>query len=404
METRQKKLLGAIAIFHIFNDASVVTLPTIFPLLYTQRFLISRYADIGTLMLVGLASSVLFHFIIGHFARGRHYRRLLILDVLIVGLFLYITPWAKTYGVLMLSYIGLRIGSSVYHPVGASWITNAFPGKILDRALGIQAAFGDLGVLLAFLGTGYLAQHFGWKSPLHFWGILCIAGALIAFLLSKDAMATETLSSDESVSWKETIRDQGRLVPPALLGGIGWGINMAYAPSLLNHRLQAPMSLTGIILGGWIAAGIIASLTYSKVAARIGRYGAIILGCSITSLTTVLIGLSKNILLISILMAIFGWALLLTFPALLALVGSSAKTRNRTAAFSVISNLQIIGNASFVFLCGFMSDAWGIQTPFLLLGALSLAVAFYSASLGKNNSPKTHRQFELDDKPRTSLD
>jgi MFS family permease len=379
MDTRKNRILGSVSIFHLFNDASVVALPTIYPILYTQGYLIKRYADIGSMMFIGLIIAVLFHFVVGHWAKGRHYRLLLVLDDLTIGLFLLLTPLARNYLTLVFLYIGVRIGSSIYHPVGISWITHVFRGKNFDRAMGIQSAFGDVGVLAAFLGTGYLAQRYGWTKPLYLWGILCIAAALVGLALSRGTNGGEGRSKEDeaTVSWRETFRDQRYLIPPALLSGVSWGITLAYGPSLLNHRLGASMSLTGIVLGCWIGAGTLASLMYGRVAARIGRYTTIIFSCILTALTTCIIGFSMNIVASAILLATFGWSLFLTFPALLTLVGTAAKPKNRTAAFSLNANVQILGNASFTFAAGFMSDAWGINTPFFLLGALSLAVAIY---------------------------
>jgi MFS family permease len=385
MNAKEKRILGSVSVFHLFNDASVVALPTIYPILYTQGYLIKRYADIGTMMLVGLVIAVLFHFFVGHWAKGRHYRLLLVLDDLVVGLFLLLTPLAKDYLTLVFLYIGVRIGSSIYHPVGISWITHVFRGKSFDRAMGIQSAFGDIGVLAAFLGTGYMAQRYGWTNPLYLWGLLCIAAAFAGLAMSRGTDGGEGSSKEDEapVSWRETFRDQRYLILPALLSGISWGITLAYGPSLLNHRLGASMSLTGIVLGCWIGAGTVASLMYGKVVGRIGRYGAIILGCAMTAVTTGIIGFSTSTLLTGILMAAFGWSLFLTFPALLTLVGSVAKPKNRTAAFSLNANVQIIGNASFTFAAGFMSDAWGINTPFFLLGAISLIVAVYVIALSR---------------------
>lgn len=384
MNAREKKILGSVSVFHIFNDASVVALPTIYPILYSQGLLIKRYADIGTMIFIGLIVSILFHFFVGHWAKGRHYRLLLVLDDLVVGLFLLLTPLAKNYLALIFLYVGVRIGSSIYHPVGISWITHTFRGKNFDRAMGIQSAFGDVGVLAAFLGTGYLAQNFGWTNPLYIWGVLCITAAIAGCVLSRGtADGGEHEKVEEAVSWRETFHDQRYLILPALLSGISWGITLAYGPSLLNHKLGAPMSITGLILGCWIGAGTIASLMYGKVAQRIGRYGAIVLGCVLTAVTTCIIGFSTNLALSAVLMAAFGWSLFLTFPALLTLVGSIAKSKNRTAAFSLNANIQILGNAAFTFVAGFMSDAWGINTPFFLLGAVAIVIAVYVLALRK---------------------
>lgn len=382
MQPREKRILTAVSIFHAFNDASVVALPTIFPVLYTQRFLITCYADIGTLIVIGLGVSFLLQFVVGHMAKGRHYRALLALDNFVVGVFLLLTPLARSYPMLILFYAGVRMGSSIYHPVGVAWVTHSFKGKTLDRALGIQSGFGDLGVLLAFLGTGYLAQGFGWMVPLMVWGALNIAAGVVGLWVARGTNGADGLeAADEQVSWKETIRDQRYLLLPALLGGLAWGITLAYGPNLLNHKLGASMSVTGICLGGWIGAGAIAGLLYGKAAERLGRYGTIITGCAITAVITCVIGFSTNLLATGILMTLFGGSLLLTFPAVLSLVGSSTKSKNRTAAFSLVSNLQVGGNAIFTFAAGFMSDAWGINTPFFLLGAMSLIIAIYVFAL-----------------------
>jgi FSR family fosmidomycin resistance protein-like MFS transporter len=385
MNGKEKRILGSVSLFHVFNDASVVALPTIYPILYTQGLLIKRYADIGTMIFIGLVVAIFCHFLVGHLAKGRHYRLLLVVDDLVLGLFLLLTPLAGNYAMLVLLYVGVRIGSSIYHPVGISWVTHTFRGEEFDRAMGIQSAFGDVGVLAAFLGTGYLAQRYGWTNPIYIWGALCVVASLAGLAVSRGTGRSGDFHADgdECVSWRETIHDQRFLIPPALLAGLAWGITLAYGPSLLNHKLGASMSLTGIVLGCWIGAGILASLMYGAIARRFGRYGAIILGCALTAVSTCFIAFSTNIPLTAVFLAFFGWSLFLTFPALLTLVGSVAKPKNRTAAFSLNANVQILGNAVFTFAAGFMSDAWGINTPFLLLGGVALVIAVYTIALRK---------------------
>jgi FSR family fosmidomycin resistance protein-like MFS transporter len=380
MQAREKRILTAVSIFHAFNDASVVALPTIFPLLYPT--LIKRYADIGTLIVIGLSVSFLLQFVVGHMAKGRHYRTLLAVDNFIVGAFLLLTPLARSYPMLVFFYAGVRLGSSIYHPVGVAWVTHSFKGGKLDRALGIQSGFGDLGVLLAFLGTGYLAQGFGWAVPLLVWGAFDIVAGVAGLWVSRGTTDADGFDGvADQVSWKETIRDQSHLLLPALLGGLGWGITLAYAPNLLNHKLGASMSVTGICLGGWIGAGASAGLLYGRAAELLGRYGTIVWGCIATAAITCFIGFSRNLVATGILLTLFGGSLLLTFPAVLSLIGSATKSKNRTAAFSLNSNIQVGGNAIFTFAAGFMSDAWGINTPFFLVGAMSLIVAVYVVAL-----------------------
>jgi len=45
----KNKVLFSASLFHALNDAATVTVPMIFPLLYTQQFIIKKYFHIGIL-------------------------------------------------------------------------------------------------------------------------------------------------------------------------------------------------------------------------------------------------------------------------------------------------------------------------------------------------------------------
>ena len=162
-----------------------------------------------------------------------------------------------------------------------------------------------------------------------------------------------------------------------LLGGLTWGITVNYAPSLLNHRLGMPMSITGIIMGCWMSAGTLAAFSYGRISSILGRSRTLVYAYIAIAVVTAIIGLGRNIPVTIAAFAIFGVALFSTYPATLSFIGNSVDPRNRTAAFSLASNLMIIGNSIFTYISGKLSDAYGINTPFLLLGAMTLAVLAY---------------------------
>jgi len=378
MTSTEKKVLATASIFHAFNDASVVALPAVFPILYTEGVLIRRYSDIGTILLTGLVVAVISQFIIGHKVKVRHYKCCLALEALLLGVFLNLMTISKSFLMLLLFFVGVRIGSSVYHPVGISWISKTFSGKRLDRAMGIQSAFGDLGVLAAFVSTGYLTDSFGWKAPLILWGTMNL---LIIWVGLATSRGVEILEEEEerehSVSWLETFSDLKPFIPAILLGGIAWGVTLGYAPSLLNHKLKLSMSVTGIILGGWMAMGAIASVTYGKVAEIFGRSRTIITAYILITISTLAIGLISRTGITVVSFLVYGVALFTSYPALLSFAGSITRARNRTATFSTVSNLQVIGNSITAYISGFLSDAFGINSPFILLSIASAVVVTY---------------------------
>ena len=378
MERVKRKILSTVVLHHLCNDASVVALPAIFPILHEEGVLISKYSDIGTTLLIGLGVAVIFQLIIGHNVKRRHYRCCLALDALTVGISLLLITLSRNYLMLVLFFVGVRIGTSVYHPVGISWISSTFTGRNLDRAMGIQSAFGDIGVLSAFISTGFLAQYFGWRTPLLLWGMLNLAAVGIGLLFSRGTgEPARPQPEEERVSWLETIRNIKAFMPVIILGGMAWGVTIGYAPSLFNHRLGISMSGTGIILSCWMAAGTVSSFLYGKISDLLGRHRTITIAYTIVVAASLVLGLSSSAHLTIVAFVVFGMALFVTYPAILSFVGSTVDERNRTAAFSLVSTIQILGNSTFAFLSGFLSDAYGINTPFLLLSGTTLLAVIY---------------------------
>ena len=383
MERIKRRILSTVGMHHLCNDASVVALPAIFPILHTQKVLIKRYSDIGTILLIGLAFAIVFQLIVGHNVKRRHYHRLLALDAAIVGVSLLLMTLSRNLAMLVIFFIGVRIGTSAYHPVGISWISHTFKGARLDRAMGFQSAFGDIGVLAAFASTGLLAQYYGWRAPLFLWGIINLAVAIVSLVISRGTEPQEdpVERNEDRVSWKETFGRLRTFMPVIFLGGMAWGVTLGYAPSLFNHRLGISMSQTGIIFSCWMAAGAIVSFMYGKIAKILGRYSTIMIAYMIIVLTSAAIGLSSNTHLTIGAFIVYGMALFITYPAILSFVGSTVDERNRTATFSLVSTIQIAGNLSFSYISGFLSDSYGINTPFLLLGGATFLSVIYLAFL-----------------------
>lgn len=372
--------MATAALHHLFNDGSVVVLPTIFPILLKETELLNDYSGIGNMMMVGLFVAVGFQLLLGHSARRRHSRYYLAADAFLVGISLLLMTLAQNYLMLVLFFLGVRMGTSIYHPVGISWISHTFRGRNLDRAMGVQSASGNVGVLIAFTTTGVLVHYFGWRAPLYGWGVfnlLAVAGGLILSRGAIDRNVTE--APREKVSWRETFGTVGKFIPMILLSGTCWGISVNYSSSLLNRGLGISMDRTGVILGFWMAAGTAAAFFYGYVSGKLDRIRTIILAYSVMVISTLVLGLSDNAALTTVFFIVYGTALFTTYPANLSFVGSTVKGRNRTAAFSLVSNIMIIGNSIFSFIAGRMSDRFGIHSPFLSISAFSFVLIAYVA-------------------------
>jgi len=377
----KKQILLSASLFHALNDAATVVTPMIFPILYSQRFLISNYAQIGFLSNLGLLVSFVFQFYVVNLSCRYEYRRLMLLSLLGICAATALVPFATSFAALLLFFLLLRLFTSFYHPVVIAWISTsrAGSGRELDDAMGIQSGSGNVGVLLAFLSVGYLAQRWSWKTPLFVWTGLALVLGILGLLAIRSVSSRDEKAPELSVaSWWKSLVGIKRFVPGFFFGGVGWSIVIYYAPSLLNHKFLIPMGATGLYLAFWIGLGIVTGYGYGIWSRRFGRRNVFLLSLIGAVAALFVIGLAGHKVLAVAGLIAYGGFFLMTYPSLHTFVGSTVPTAGQRLAFSWVSNIQMISGGVVSLLSGFLSDRFGIQAPFVFTGILSLAIfAFY---------------------------
>jgi MFS family permease len=377
----KKQILLSASLFHALNDAATVVTPMIFPILYSQRFLISNYAQIGLLSNLGLVVSFVFQFYVVHLSCRYEYRRLMLLSLLGICAATALVPFATSFASLLLFFLLLRLFTTFYHPVVIAWISTsrAGSGRELDDAMGIQSGSGNVGVLLAFLSVGYLAQRWSWKTPLFVWTGLALALGILGLRAIRGVSSrNETAPELSAASWWKSLVGIKRYVPGFFFGGVGWSVVIYYAPSLLNHKFLIPMGATGLYLAFWIGLGIVTGYGYGIWSRRFGRRNVFLLSLIGAVAALFVIGLAGQKALAVAGLIAYGGFLLMTYPSLHTFVGSAVPTAGQRLAFSWVSNIQMLSGAVVSLLSGFLSDRFGIQAPFIFTGILSLAIfVFY---------------------------
>jgi MFS transporter, FSR family, fosmidomycin resistance protein len=377
----KKKILLSASLFHALTDAAGVITPTIFPILYSRGFLISSYSQIGLLSNLGLLATLVLQFFVVRLSFRHEYRVLLLISGAGICASLVLVPMVSSFLALTAAYLLIRAFSSFYHPVVIAWVSKSRAGKgrELDDAMGIQSGSGNVGVMLAYLSVGFLAQRFGWKTPLYAWagfGLLLTALGLRA--LRGVSSRNEEKPALGAAAWMRSLLSIKRFIPGFFFGGMGWSVTIYYAPSLLNHKYGVPMGRTGLILALWIGLGTITGYGYGIWSRRFGRKNVFLFSLGGAAASLFLIGFAPTTGWAVLGLLAFGALLLMTYPSLHTFVGSTVPPEGQTQAFSWVSNIQLISGAVVTLVSGFLSDALGINFPFILTGALTLAVfAFY---------------------------
>jgi len=381
----KKQILLSASLFHALTDAASVITPMVFPLLLSQGFLLENYSQIGLLSNLGLLTSLVVQFLVVRISFRSEYRTLMILSGLGLCASMALIPFARSYAALLLFFVLLRVFASFYHPIVIAWISKsrAGSGRELDDAMGIQSGSGNLGVALAFLTVGFLAQRWGWKTPLYAWALfgLVLAG-LGAWALRGVSSRSDERPSLKPAAWWDSLVSIKRFVPGLLFGGFGWSVAVYYAPSLLHHKHGIPLGQTGLFLALWIGLGTVTGYGYGIWSRRFGRKRVFMASLGGAAAALFLLGFAPTKALAVAGLLLFGGFLLMTYPSLHTFVGSTVPAAGQTMAFSWVSNIQMISGALVSLVSGFLSDAIGIQFPFVLTGVLTLAIFLFYAPRG----------------------
>jgi MFS family permease len=386
--TFARRILVSSSLFHALNDAATVAVPMIFPILYAQRFIIRSYSQIGLLSNFGLLTTLLFQVLMVHLSQKTEYRYLLGASFVGISLTLLLIPLSSDYFLLFFLYLLFRVFDSFYHTVGMAWVSRTHPRQAIDLAMGVQSGSGMFGVFLAFLTFGYLAQNSDWQFPLRVWAGACFLLGLASFLLiSNHPFPKEEAGRLDISSWLGTARLIRTHIPGFLFGGASWAVTIYFAPSLLYHKFAIPMGRTGLFMAVWIGIGTVTTYLFGPISRRFGREKAFKVGFAGASLSLLLIGLSSRPEIAVLGLFVFGTFLFLIYPALQSFVGNKCPETRQPQAFSLVSNLQMLSGALISLFSGFLSDRFGIGSPFVVLGVLGAAAFVLSALVFRPANP-----------------
>jgi MFS family permease len=389
--TRERRILASASLFHALNDSATVAVPMVFPILLGRQWLIRNYSQIGLLSNFGLLCTFLFQILIVHAAKRWDFRSMLGVSFAGIALSLVLISFSSTYAMLFALYVAFRVFDSFYHTIGLAWVSRSHPAQGIDFAMGVQSGSGNLGVFLAYIAVGFMAQRSNWRVPLLAWAAVCFGLGLVSFSLIRRTSFTvdEERQSLGLATWFRTVRAIRSYIPGFAFGGASWSVTVFFAPSLLNRKFGVPMGKTGLYLALWIGAGTVMTYLFGGLSRAIGRLRVTRAALGVASISLLGVGLAHRAAVAVPGLIFFGMSLFLIYPALQSCVGNTVPSQHQSQAFSVASNLQILSGALISLVSGFLSDRFGVNSPFLLMAGLGFVVLMFSAAARWGPVPQT---------------
>ncbi len=319
---------------------------------------------------------------------GDRWRRDWLIALLFLGggLACLLAAFSDTPLSLMISLGALGLFAAIYHPVGLSMVTQLSerPG----RALAVNGIYGNLGLAGATLMTGFLAQHFGWRSAFLLPGLISIAiGLFYAFLIG--APATQADAGEKKVTAPLLTRERSLqfrvfavILIAALFGGAVFNGVSISLPKLFEERLSDVTSDLSAIGGYTALVFAVAAFAQLPVGDLLDRFGAKAILAPLLALEVSALVIAANTSGLLIVPAALLLVLLMfaQLPVTGWLMGHYIPLQWRSRAFAVEYVLSLgMSSAIVPLIAGLHGLGYGFDRQYLLLAG-STAIVFLAAT------------------------
>lgn len=283
--------------------------------------------------------------------------------------------YAQNFLQLALARIGVGVGEAGSSPPSHSLISDMFPASLRATALGIFAVGANLGILIAYLGGGFMSEAFGWRMTLTAVGLPGLLIAAITYFTMVEPKRGASEASPATIGerapplravWRKiwaTPALRHLALGAAVAGFSGYGVIM-WTPTFLMRSHGFSPSEVGIVLA--LMSGVLGGIgTYSAgyladfLARKDERWRAWIVGAAKLLTVPFFIGFftaqdtTTALMFFAIPALLSGFSLGPTF----ALVQSLVDIRMRAVAASILLFLlNIIGMGLGSQAVGILSD------------------------------------------------
>lgn len=248
-----------------------------------------------------------------------------------------VVPTAKSFPMLLLGFLLLSIGSTLYHPPSLKMASGYDPEK-RSFALGFHNIGSSLGFAAGPLLLGYLMNSWGWRASFYVWAILSAAMVGVAYLYTRKTVRSDGFSMEgfDLRAGFGSLLTRGFLMVVAIstLVEMAFNILVTYIPAYFTTQLGMSYSLSSTISG----LGPLTGLVGSFVGGFIGmRYGVTRMGVVVLALIAALLVVFPGTSAFWIVIVAYGVTRLLLsayMPLMNSMIADNSDPRNRSLAYS----------------------------------------------------------------------
>lgn len=288
--------------------------------------------------------------------------------------FLYLFIMAPWQLVLVRIYHGLA--TAILGPVAMAALADTFQTGRGERMAWYSSATMVGRFLAPFVGGLLIfGQDFRWVYLADgFAGVLALLAALrLPLATATSGSAGEALKRQRSKYGQEiafVLRHRGILATSGIEAAqyFAYGCLETFLPIYLNEKLGYSAWEIGLLFTTQILAATFAKPIMGRLSDRYGRVPMIAAGLALGGITTALMLISSNYLVLMVFIGIFGLGLATVTASTSALVADLSRAQSRGSALGILSGIMDIGHSSGPMVAGVLIGAYSYRMAFVMVG------------------------------------
>jgi FSR family fosmidomycin resistance protein-like MFS transporter len=372
--------MALLATAHVSDDLNQSFIPALLPYLIVWRGL--SHTEAGTLVLAQAISSSVLQPVIGYVADRRSMPWLIAVGLMLAGGGVALVGFMPTLPLMWIGALISGIGVASFHPEAARFANYVAGAK---KATGMRwfAAGGNVGFAVGpIFATAVIA---GWGLP----GTLaaCIPVTVIGIIVLLELKRLRTFIPSHATSRTGQGADDwvsfGKLSAFVTVRAMAYFGFVAFVPLYVVEVLHGSPAVGDSMLTGFLAAGVLGTLSGGVIADRFGRRIVLFTSTALAALMTgLLVGLTHqgNLLLAIPLLLVTGFVFVASQSAFVVL-GQEYLPNRMGLASGVTLGLAVSLGGTFSPVMGAIADAHGISATILAAGGLSVIGALIALTL-----------------------
>lgn len=280
-------------------------------------------------------------------------------------------------GVLASRFVG-GIAYVVIWNAGIDIVSEAAPADRRATAVGVFTASGPVGFALGQSTGPIVASQFGWPVVLAVFNAFAVVGLALFWPTSRGLGRVQSGGPPSLAEFGTVFRNRGVWLV-AGLGFLGYSLYLAvntWAPSFLAEEVGMSLAASGLLAALFPAVGVVARISGGALSDFLfdgRRRPVVLLSFVVTTPFVASFALSRSVVVLVAALVGAGFAIQLTLGLSFAYVRELVSGRVAATAVAFQTSVGLGGAFVAPIAAGWLIDATGYRTTFLLAAALSVA-------------------------------